>query len=314
MTVDLQREKVAVALLSVVSNAALVILKFFVGLLIGSVSVMSEAIHSGVDLLAAVIALFAVKTSSIPADVEHPYGHGKLENISGTIEALLIFMAAGWIVWEAVDKLLHGKPVQEPGWGIAVMLLSAVVNFLISRSLLKVGRKTGSMALQADAWHLRTDVYTSAGVMGGLVLIWMGKSLFQKVDLNWVDPVAAISVALLIIKAAYRLTIESGRDLLDARLPDQEEELIRRHIASFSPTVHNMHRLRTRKSGHHRFVEFHIKVDGSMSVARAHQLSHTIADTIEQDLPDTSVNIHVEPSYEAGQPDTAAKNAAAKTD
>lgn len=193
-----------------------------VGLSIGSVAVISEAIHSAVDLLAALIALFAVHTSAKPADVDHPFGHGKVENISGALEALLIFLAAGWIIYEAVPKLTHpaGESIQV-GWGILVMLFSSVVNMLISQRLFIVGKKTDSIALQSDAWHLRTDVYTSAGVMLGLSIIWLGGKLFPAIDLHWVDPLAALVVALLIIKAAWKLTSEAVRDLLDSRLPEE---------------------------------------------------------------------------------------------
>ena len=163
----LANKKTGVAVLSVASNSLLIVLKIVVGLLIGSVAVISEAIHSGIDLLAAVIALFAVRASSARADEQHPYGHGKVENISGTIEALLIFAAAAWIIYEAVRKLIDPDEIDMPVWGVGVMLVSAMVNIFVSRRLFKVGKETDSVALQADAWHLRTDVYTSVGVMVG---------------------------------------------------------------------------------------------------------------------------------------------------
>ncbi len=159
---DSQQRKSATALLSVGSNTALVVGKLVVGLMIGSVSVISEAIHSGVDLVAAVIALFAVRTSGKPPDERHPFGHGKAENLAGTIEALLIFVAAGWIIYEAVRKLSHPEPLEDPGWGVAVMLISAVANMLVSAQLFRVGRETDSVALQADRWHQLTDDSNSA--------------------------------------------------------------------------------------------------------------------------------------------------------
>jgi cation diffusion facilitator family transporter len=295
MNQDITNQKKAVALLSVLSNSILIALKLIVGLLIGSVSVISEGIHSGVDLVAAVIAYFAVRQSGKPADENHHFGHGKVENISGTVEALLIFLAAGWIIVEAIKKLRHGEALDAPAWGIAVMFVSAIANLIVSQRLFRIGRHTGSVALQADAWHLRTDVYTSAGVMAGLAFIWAGNQIMPSLDLRWVDPVAALAVALLILKAAYDMTLEAGRDLLDASLPASEETVIRRHIASFSPRVRGTHRLRTRKSGHIRFIEFHIRVDADMSVEKAHQLSHEVADSIKAELPDSSVTIHIEP-------------------
>lgn len=298
MTKAILREKSAVAWLSVISNSVLVVLKCAIGLIIGSVAVISEGIHSAVDLVAALIALFAVKKSGKPADEDHPYGHGKVENISGTVEAILIFFAAGWIIYEAVNKLMHPAPLRAAGWGVAVMLLSTVANLFVSQRLFRVGRKTESPALLADAWHLRTDVFTSAGVLGGLLFICLGRWLHPGVDLQWLDPVAAIAVALLIFKAAYDLTIEAGRDLLDAKLPETEEQLIRDHLAEFFPTIGEIHRFRTRKSGQTRFVEFHMRVDGEMTVNQAHQLSHRIANAIQEHFPGTSVSIHVEPAKE----------------
>jgi cation diffusion facilitator family transporter len=190
---DLVHRKINTALLSVISNVALMMMKLAVGFAIGSVAIISEGIHSGMDLLAAFIALFSVKKSSQPADRSHPFGHGKVENISGTIEAVLIFLAAGWIIYEAVRKLIHPMPLKIFGWGVGVMLFSAMVNTVVSRLLFKVGKETDSVALLADAWHLRTDVYTSAGVMVSLILIWMGEAVFKGIHFDWLDPVAALS-------------------------------------------------------------------------------------------------------------------------
>jgi cation diffusion facilitator family transporter len=292
---DVQTRKVRVALLSVISNITLVVLKIIVGALIGSVSILSEAIHSGVDLIAAIIALFSVRTSSIPPDKRHPFGHGKIENISGTIEALLIFAAACWIIFEAIKRLRHPEPLEALGWGVGVMLISAVANYFVSQRLFKVGKETDSVALAADAWHLRTDVYTSAGVMIGLALIWLGERIYPGIDLNWLDPAAAIAVALLIIKAAYDLTIQSAKDLLDVTLPPEEEAWIRQRILQHQPVIHGFHRLRTRKSGHFRFVEFHLKVDPDMSVQISHAITEDLSLSIEKQFPGTSVMIHIEP-------------------
>ncbi|MFH1993318.1 MAG: cation diffusion facilitator family transporter [Pseudomonadota bacterium] len=290
-----QRRKVNVALLSVISNTTLVILKLAVGLLIGSVSILSEAIHSATDLIAAVIALFSVKTSGRPPDSKHPFGHGKIENISGSIEALLIFVAAGWIIFEATAKLRHPTPVENLGWGVGVMLFSTLVNIVVSEMLFRVAKETDSVALEADAWHLRTDVYTSAGVMASLALIWAGERVFPGRHFHWLDPVAAIAVALLIIKAAYDLTVKSGRDLLDSRLPGQEEKWIIAMIKEHRSTIHGFHDLRTRKAGSFRFVEFHIKVDPVMTVQDSHRITDEIAARIKKQFRHVSVTIHTEP-------------------
>jgi cation diffusion facilitator family transporter len=292
---DVQSRKEKIALLSVISNSTLVVMKLMVGLLIGSVSIISEAIHSGVDLLAAIIALFSVKTSSIPADSKHPFGHGKIENISGTIEALLIFVAAIWIIIEAVKKLMNPEPIEAIGWGIMVMLVSSAANLVVSQMLFKVGRETDSIALQADAWHLRTDVYTSAGVMVGLALIWIADWLFPGRNFYWLDPVAALGVALLIMKAAYDLTAQSAKDLLDVHLPRVEVDWIRQAIVERDGVIHGFHDLRTRKAGHFRFVEFHLKVEPRMTVKDSHEIARELANKIKMQFPHTTTTVHVEP-------------------
>ncbi|MGC4113760.1 MAG: cation diffusion facilitator family transporter [Myxococcales bacterium] len=291
---DTTRRKARAASISVFSNASLVAGKLVIGLLTGSVSVISEAIHSAVDLVAAGIALFAVKTATKPADKDHAYGHGKIENVSGTVEAILIFLAAAWIVYEAIHKLLHKTPVEMPGLGVAVMAASSVANYLVSRMLFRVGKETDSIALQADAWHLRTDVWTSAGVMCGLLVIMLTRWLLPAVDLWWLDPVAAMAVALLIVKAAWDLTRESLKDVMDESLPEDEQRWIVEHVSTAAGVL-GFHGLRTRKSGPQRFVDFHLLVDRSMSVETSHRLAHDVSGAIKARFEGASVTIHVEP-------------------
>lgn len=292
---DNKTKKSRVALLSVTSNTLLVIMKLSIGILIHSVSVISEAIHSSVDLVAAVIALVAVRKSAKPEDRHHAFGHGKIENISGAIEALLIFLAAGWIIFEAVQKLKNPQPIEQAGWGILIMSISAAANFFVSRMLFKVGDETDSIALKADAWHLRTDVWTSLGVMAGLLLYWIGRFLLPGMDLVWLDPIAAIAVALLIVKAAYDLTLESVRDLLDTSLGRADEQLIGKYVEEQYPKVLSYHKLRTRKSGSQRFYEFHLVVVPEMSVKESHELGDRIVARVKGHYPDAKVVIHVEP-------------------
>ncbi|MCF8085641.1 MAG: cation diffusion facilitator family transporter [Desulfohalobiaceae bacterium] len=290
-----ERRKRRAALLSVFSNSFLILFKLAVGLFIGSISVISEAIHSAVDLLASFIALFGVQQSAKPADESHPFGHGKLENLSGTIEALLIFAAAAWIMYEAVQKFLEPHILRLPAWGAGVMLFSALLNFLVSGYLFRVGYQTDSMALQADAWHLRTDVYTSLGVTVGLSAIWLGEAVFPELALHWIDPLAALVVAGLILRAAYHLTRESGRDLLDASLPPEEEKTIQELVCSFSPDVRGYHGLRTRKSGSERFIELHLQLDADMSVEESHNLAEEVSRAIKDCYTESNVTVHVEP-------------------
>lgn len=288
------RRKTGAALLSVASNSLLVIAKLTIGFIVGSVSVISEAIHSGIDLTAALIAFYSVQTSGKPADVEHPFGHGKIENLSGAIEAFLIFVAAAWIIYESIKKFIRPEPIEMAGLGVAIMLLSAVMNFGVSQMLFKVGRETDSIALQADGWHLRTDVYTSGGVMMGLALIWAGQHFLPQYDFNWIDPACALAVALLIIKAAYDLTKQATKDLLDTSLPE-EEKWINDLLHANRPVIRGYHYLKTRKAGHMRFVEFHIQLDPDMTVKMSHALSQQLAKTIKDHIPHSTVIIHIEP-------------------
>lgn len=280
--------KTAVATLSVASNGILAFSKVLIGLWSGSVSIISEGIHSGIDLLASVIALFAVRESGKPADVRHAYGHGKIENVSGTVEAALIFFAALWIIFEAINKISTGVEVDNYGLGLIVMGGSAVSNFIISTLLLRVAKRTDSVALEADALHLRTDVYTSAGVFLGLVLM--------KIT-GWaiLDPLVAMLVALLIIKAAYNLTKESFMPLVDASLPESEQEVIYSIINRHAREFVEFHELRTRKAGAERYIDLHLVVPEYASVVEVHDLCDAIEQEINEKLPGASILIHAEP-------------------
>lgn len=289
------RKKSRVAALSVLSNSTLVVFKLIVGLYSGAVSIFSEAIHSGVDLVAATIAFFAVRAAGKPADEKHTFGHGKFENLSAAIEGLLIFVAAGWIIFESVNKLIYPESVENVQWGILVMGISAVTNLLISSKLFKVGKETDSAALMADGWHLRTDVWTSAGVALGLTFYLIGHWYFPSLNLYWIDPLIALGVAGLILKAAWKLTSESVTYLLDASLPVEEEKAITLIINEMHPQVLNFHNFKSRKAGSERFVEFHIVVNKDLSVKVAHDICDEITMKIKQRLAKTEVMIHTEP-------------------
>jgi len=289
------RKKSRVAALSVVSNSTLVVFKLIVGLSSGAVSILSEAIHSGVDLVASLIAFFAVRAAGKPADDKHTFGHGKFENLSAAIEGLLIFVAAGWIIYESIQKLIFPKPVDNLQWGIIVMGVSAISNLIISGKLFKVGRETDSAALMADGWHLRTDVWTSAGVAGGLTIYLIGRQLMPNLNLHWIDPVIAMGVAGLILKAAWELTTEAVTYLLDASLPEEEEKAITLIIDQMDPQVLNFHNFKTRKAGSERFVEFHLVVHKDLTVKKAHDICDEITEKIKLQFPKTEVMIHTEP-------------------
>lgn len=281
--------KRSAAKLSVASNTLLVVAKLAIGMLSGSVSILSEAVHSGIDLVAAGIAWYSVRESGKPADDNHHYGHGKIENIAGTIEAVLIFGAAFFIIWEALHKLQSGiVEIDKLGLGAAVMGGSALVNYLVSRRLLSVAIITDSVALEADALHLRTDVYTSVGVLGGLVAI-------KLTGMTLLDPIVAIVVAVMILKAAWELTKTAFFHILDVKLPDDEEAIIHETLKNYADRFLEYHKLRTRKSGHIRHIDMHLVVPKQITVEAAHALSHEITDDIERKLQHSHILVHIEP-------------------
>ncbi|MFA6125885.1 MAG: cation diffusion facilitator family transporter [Bacteroidales bacterium] len=277
--------KTQVARLSVFSNTFLIILKVFAGMLSGSVSIISEAIHSSMDLLASVIAYFAVKISDTPSDEKHNYGHGKIENVSGVIEGLLIFVAAGWIILEAVKKMVDIQPVESLGIGSLVMLISAGVNTWVSRKLYKTAKATHSVALEADALHLKTDVYTSLGVGVGLLLIWVTK-------LHWLDPIIAILVALLIIRESFALLKRAFFPLLDVAW-DQNELDELNHIFVTMGVRH--HDVKTRRAGNYRFIDFHIEMPPDVPFEQVHDFCSLIENEIHQAFENVQITIHAEP-------------------
>lgn len=280
------KEKVSVARLSIISNTSLIILKVIAGLISGSVSIISEAIHSSMDLIAALIAFFSVKVSDNPPDSRHPYGHGKVENISGVIEALLIFVAAIWIIWEAVKKLRGGPfELESVGIGTAVMLISAIVNTLVSMRLYKVARETGSVALEADALHLKTDVYTSLGVAGGLGLIMI-------TGIKILDPLVAILVALFIIFESYQLLRRAFSPLLDTAWKESEIKDLEKKLKQMEVSYHE---LRTRIAGNYLFIDLHIEIPENVSVGDAHKYCDRIEDELKTVYNNLNVTIHVEP-------------------
>jgi len=277
--------KVKVARLSVASNTLLIVLKIAAGVISGSVSIISEAIHSSMDLVASLIALFSVKTSDIPSDKGHPYGHGKVENVSGVIEAVLIFVAAIMIIVEAIKKMIHPGEIEAIGWGAGVMFVAAVVNWIVSRKLYKVSKETDSVALEADALHLKTDVYTSLGVAIGLLLIWI-------TGLTFLDPIIAILVAILILKESFHMLNRAFNPLLDSAWEDEEFDKL---IIILKKMQVNYHDLKTRRAGHYRFIEFHIEMRGNTTLENVHHRCDSIEKRLKKEFDNLDVMIHEEP-------------------
>jgi len=279
------------ALLSIFSNIALIIFKITAGLMMNSISVISEAVHSSIDLLASLIAFFSIKKAIKPEDEDHPFGHGKYENISGFLEAILIFFAAALIIYEASLKLLSGSSVHEVTPGLIVMLVSSIINLIISTNLFRIAKRTNSIALEADAMHLLTDVFTSFGVFVGLLFI-------KFTGIQILDPIFALLVAALIIKASFDLTKKSMKDLVDSSLPETEIKIIL-DIIHTHPEVKSYHKLRTRKSGERREVDIHLQIDNNTTIEDAHRISNVIEEEIKSKLAFVYIVVHVEPLDEA---------------
>ena len=286
------------AYLSIISNTVLVLLKLLVGVWVGAVSLISEALHSSVDLVASLIAFWAVKKSVTPPDMEHDYGHGKFENLSAAVEALLIVAAAGGIVYEAFEHLGQDKVPELLHFGVAIMLVSIVINLIVSQRLIKVGKLTESQALEADGLHLRADVWTSVGVMAGLILM-------EFTGWAWLDGAIAIVVALIIFREGWKMVVDSTLELTDVSLPEEQENRIMAIIDAI-PEVKGCHCLRTRKSGSYKLLDVHVLFDGNMHLAQVHAICDELEEAIRAEFGAFDILIHPEPAgYHA--PETKAE-------
>jgi cation diffusion facilitator family transporter len=290
-----ERRKIFAAQLSVFSNSVLVAGKLIVGTITGSISIIAEGIHSSLDLVAALIANYSVKRSSLPADKEHKFGHGKFENVSALIEGMLIFFAAYLILNEVYKKLQWtGVHLKVVDLGIGIMLLATVANILISKYLFKVAKETGSAALEADALHLRTDVYTSAGVLFGLFLI----RIINRPGFEIIDPIFAVITALIITHAAYELCRDAIYNLIDTSLPPEEEKKIIEVISQNTNQTLGFHTLRTRKAGNQNHIDLRLVIPKNMNVEEANVLVEKIGHGIEQCMANVNLIIQVEPCLE----------------
>ena len=291
------RSKSDAAALSIASNSILIALKLAAGAITGSIAIITEAIHSLIDLVASVIAFISVRKADEPADEEHPYGHEKVENLAANIEGILILVGAAVIVYEATHRLVAGSSVESLGVGIAVMGLSVVANLFVSGVLSRQAKMHDSPALEGDAAHLRTDALTSAGVLLGLVLVEItGAADF--------DSITALLVAAAIVWAGLSIIRRSSGVLVDEVLPDAEMDRIEQAIATArTPEVAGYHKLRGRRAGRRRHIDFHVQYRSGTTLERAHELAHEMRGSIEAEIPQAEVLIHVEPetSYREGE-------------
>jgi cation diffusion facilitator family transporter len=287
------------AAVSIASNSALIALKLAAAAVTGSVAILSEALHSMIDLIASVVAFVSVRKADEPADVDHPYGHEKVENVGAAIEAMLILVGAGVIVYEAANRLSSGAAVDQLGLGIAVIAFSGLANVGVSRFLSKQAKRQNSPALAGDAAHLGTDAFTSAGVLLGLLLV-------QITGANAIDSIVAILVAGVIVVTGVRLLRRSTGVLVDEAPPPEEMDRVEAAIARArdeAPEVIGYHKLRARTTGRRTYVDMHVQFAEGTTLEHAHEVAHRLRDAIESDLGDAEVLIHVEPESSKHDPE-----------
>jgi len=275
--------------LSIVSNSVLIVLKLIAGAITGSIAIITEAVHSSIDLLASIVAFYSVRKADEPADADHPYGHEKVENLAAAIEGMLILVGAGIIVFESTRRLFQGFEVESLGVGIAVIAFSAIANFGVSTYLYRQARATDSPALEGDAAHLRTDAMTSTGVLIGLILV-------QITGIEQLDAATALLVAGAIVYAGVRILNRSSRVLVDEALPVDELEAVARAIEDYgAEEVVGYHKLRARRAGSRRDVDLHVQFRDGTTLKRAHDVSHELQAAIRARLRGAHVLIHLEP-------------------
>jgi cation diffusion facilitator family transporter len=280
--------KEGAAKLAIFAVSLLIVIKTAASIVTGSIAIRADAIHSVIDLFGVVIGYIGIKIASRPPDEHHPYGHGKAENIAGVVIAAMIFIAAIIIVYQAITRLISGGVVELVPLGIYVTAAAVAINLLVSWYLLRVSRTTESIALEATARDLLADVFSSAAVLVGLILV-------QFTGIAILDPIVALLVAVLIGRTAFLTMKKSFGGLMDIRLPQAEEEEIVAVIRKHADLIAGFHRIRTRKAGGQRYIDFHLVVSKNICVERAHQLCDELEQEIEERLSDTSVTIHVEP-------------------
>jgi cation diffusion facilitator family transporter len=285
-TIDLKRRT---AVISVISNSVLILLKVIAGTVTGSVAILTDAVHSSIDLVASIVAYFSIRKAGEPADESHRYGHEKIENLAAAIEGILILVGSAAITFESVRRLVgHGR-IHTVGLGIGVVAFSIIVNGGVSTILARNARATKSAALEGDAAHLRTDAMTSAAVLVALALV-------KLTGAQWLDPVVALLVAAAIVVTGVRLLARSSQVLVDQALPAAEVDAIRIAIEAFAPRgVVGYHELRTRRAGARRYVDLHVQFRSGTSLEDAHRTAHELQDLIASRLHLADVLIHLEP-------------------
>ncbi|HUW26551.1 MAG TPA: cation diffusion facilitator family transporter [Gallionella sp.] len=276
------------AYLSIATALVTILLKGAAWWLTGSVGMLSDALESFVNLAGALMALAMLSLAATPADDTHAYGHSKAEYFSSAFEGLLIFVAAFSIGYAAIERLLHPQPIESVGIGLAVSVVASLINLATARILMKVGRQHNSITLEADAHHLLTDVWTSAGVIAGVGLVWMTGWL-------WLDPVIALLVAVNIVWTGWQLLQRSASGLMDESLPEEQVRAIETVLEDYRRHGTGFHALRTRQAGQRAFISLHVLVPGAWTVQQGHDWLEKIEADIRRAVPHAHVMTHLEP-------------------
>jgi cation diffusion facilitator family transporter len=285
------------ARLLLLSVLGLFAFKVIVGVVTGSVSIWAQAVDSSLDIFAVVITFLTVGYSTKPADEDHPYGHGKVEPIAAAVQSLLLLAASGAIAYSAIQRIINGSAVSYAAAGVAVMAVSLIVNIFLSNHLFRVAKKTGSLALEANATNIRGDVYSTGGVLIGLTIV----SIWNQATI--VDPILALLVVIMILRATYRVARLAYSQLTDVKLPEEEENNIKATIVEhLDQEVVSFHKFRTRMSGNHRHVDLHLVMPKHITLEEAHEMCNHLEEDIQWRLKDTDVTIHVEPCDGKCQP------------
>jgi cation diffusion facilitator family transporter len=276
------------AWLSIAAAAATIALKTAAYLVTGSVGLLSDAIESIINLVAAVVALGMLSIAARPPDESHLYGHGKAEYFSSSLEGLLILAAAGGIAWTAIQRLIHPRPLEQLGLGLTVSAAAGLINFAVARVLLSAGKRHRSISLEADAHHLMTDVWTSVGVIGGVAVVALT---------GWqvLDPLVALAVSVNIIWTGFNLLRRSVAGLMDASLPQKDQQAIETVLAKYRERGIQFHALLTRQAASRRFISVHVLVPGDWTVHDSHHIAEDIEQDIRNEVGDANVFTHLEP-------------------
>lgn len=276
------------ARLALITVSALVIFKVIVAFVTGSISITAQAVDSVLDMFAIIVAFLAVRIADTPADREHPFGHGKVEGLASVVQGLMIFAAGGWIIYSAVDRIISGAEMEMAETGIAVMVVSVLASIFLSRHLRKVAKATDSLALEAYSQNINADIYSAGGVLLAMILVSI-------TGYGIIDSIVGILVSLFILKAAFDVLRKSYDELMDKKVPEEEEEVILATITEHTHLYAGFHKVRTRKAGNQRFVDFHLLLPKNMNLEKAHDMAHHIEQDIMERINGISVTIHIEP-------------------